>query len=98
MSGHAAKQPIVSGIPGQRRILLFNGEIYNHLKLYNSSTDTECLLPSLDRLGANFSNQLDGEYAIVIYDEKTGQTKVYVDPFQTKPIFWGNHQLPASTA
>jgi asparagine synthetase B (glutamine-hydrolysing) len=94
MSGYASHQPIISGESGCRRILLFNGEIYNHAKLLSTLSDTLCLLPLYDRLYENLGASLDGEYAIVIYDEKNEQVYLTVDPFLTKPLFIGTSKNP----
>jgi asparagine synthetase B (glutamine-hydrolysing) len=94
MSGKAIKQPLITGRPGQRLILLFNGEIYNHTNLHEGLADTECLLPLYQRMGSSICSKLDGEYAVVIYDEVKNQIEISVDPFLTKPLFLGTSSQP----
>jgi len=94
MSGQAIRQPLTVGQPGQRLLLLFNGEIYNHAELHLGSADTESLLPLYQQFDGSFSNILDGEYAVLIYNENKKQVDVYVDPFLTKPVFVGTSAKP----
>lgn len=94
ISGQTVQQPLVSGEPGSRRILLFNGEIYNYLDFIQSDADTKCLLPVSETLGDLYSQSLDGEFAALIYEEASNCLQVAVDPFLTKPLFIGRSQYP----
>lgn len=94
ISGQAVQQPLVSGSAGDRTVLLFNGEIYNHRELHNSLADTECVLPVLGQSWELAASRLQGEYAIAIYQERQSLLKVLVDPFLTKPLFWGRSDKP----
>lgn len=95
ISGLAVKQPRVEGSAGDRTVLLFNGEIYNHSRLHEASADTECLIPIIRRNDGSLCEVLDGEFAIVTYDERRQQLQVAVDPFLTKPLFIGRSADPA---
>ncbi len=91
-------QPMLSN--SGRYILVFNGEIYNHLdllnkynlnRLYNfkSRSDTEVILACIEILGINKTLQiLDGMYAICIFDNKTKQLYLVTDYFSQKPIYY----------
>lgn len=71
-------------------LLLFNGEIYNFLK-NNFLSDTDYLVNFFHQV-KNIKNEtrlLDGEYAILIYNEAQKCCDVYVDAFLTKPLFFG---------
>ncbi|HXU08605.1 MAG TPA: asparagine synthetase B, partial [Blastocatellia bacterium] len=59
--------------------ITFNGEIYNHESLrpeleakghrYRSRTDTETIIHLYEERGLDFVNELDGDFAIGIWDE-----------------------------
>ena len=85
ISGRAVTQPIRS--EGEKsKIILFNGEIYNHAQFSNSLTDTESLL---DYFNLNEPFKLLGEYAIFMFDEQTLSGKILTDAFLTKPLYIG---------
>jgi asparagine synthase (glutamine-hydrolysing) len=79
------------------KFLLCNGEIYNQLKLKESLTydfvsesDCEVLLPYFKKHGLKkLMSDLDGEYAFVIYDEKTDNVIAARDPMGIRPLFYG---------
>lgn len=95
ISGFAVRQPLTDGCDGNRTVLLFNGEIYNYSVVSNSVTDTECLIPLSRRFGDAFCGVLDGEFAVVVYNELMQQLQISVDPFLTKPLFIGRSSDPA---
>lgn len=74
--------------------LLFNGEIYNYKELIEkydlqmeTDGDSEVILKLYRRLGQEFFKQLDGEYAIVIYDERNNDILAVRDPIGIKPLY-----------
>ena len=93
ISGNAAVQPVVDGGGPTLRIVQFNGEIYNFGDFGPFATDTECLLPLYDKLGVGMARELDGEFAVVIYDAQRQSLLVFADPFLTKPIYLGSNTL-----
>lgn len=68
-------------------LLLYNGEIYNDWKRYNKTYgDAEYLNNFIKRFKySNFKN-LDGEYAIIIYDKVRNNLHLISDVFGTKPL------------
>lgn len=79
-------------------IIIFNGEIYNHLELrqnlqklrehpFRSRSDTETLLEGFLAMGADFFDQLDGEYAFVILSRDGKKLIAHRDPSGVKPLF-----------
>ena len=94
ISGRAIKQPLVCGAAGDRTVLLFNGEIYNHRELHDSLADTECIVPVMGQSWELAANALEGEYAIAIYNERQSLLRLLVDPFLTKPLFFARSDKP----
>ncbi len=67
--------------------LIFNGQIYNYdKKVYLS--DSYFVLDEYLEKGINFWKDLDGEYAIVIYDTNKNSVLFVTDIFGTKPLFY----------
>jgi len=62
--------------------LLWNGEIYNYDKSYDS--DSLYLFDFLKNDGVDNINDLDGEYAICYFEDS--KLHIITDPFYTKPI------------
>jgi asparagine synthetase B (glutamine-hydrolysing) len=89
MSGNAVAQPLCSGGDGAKLWTLFNGEIYNFKDLAHVDTDTECLAPAFRRHGITLGRELDGEFAVALYDETANALYVFTDPFLTKPLYFG---------
>lgn len=67
-------------------ICLYNGEIYNHIF---KKSDGENLIPLYKKYGPDFVKQLDGEWAIALYDFKKKLAVFATDLFATKPL-WRN--------
>jgi asparagine synthetase B (glutamine-hydrolysing) len=89
ISGTAAQQPIELKTSETTLHALFNGEIYNFCDFGAFSSDTQCILPAWLQYGMECGTKLDGEYAIVIYDEARQQLAVLTDTFMTKPVYYG---------
>src|SRR3954470_19066626 len=78
--------------------LVFNGEIYNHASLregleqrghiYASRTDSETILHLYEERGLDFVNDLEGDYAIAIWDEARAQLTLVRDRIGVKPLYF----------
>ena len=92
-----ANQPMFS--KDKNLIILFNGEIYNHLELRNnyfenyswsSSSDTETLLVMFERFGIDKTlNLIDGMFAISLYNKSTNELVLIRDRAGEKPLYFG---------
>ena len=82
--------------------LVFNGEIYNHARLraeleqrghhYASRTDSETILHLYEELGLDFVNDLEGDYAIAIWDADREQLVLVRDRAGVKPLYFYHHR------
>ncbi len=88
-------QPMFS--PDKNIVIIFNGEVYNfqklkqqYLKEYNfrSRTDTEVILYLYDKLGIEFVKELEGDFAIAIYDKKRFKIYLIRDRIGVKPLYY----------
>ena len=73
---------------------VYNGEIYNSSDYGAFESDGLCLLPAYRALGPRFVRELDGEFAIVIFDRSNATLFISADVLGTKPIhysFRGEH-------
>ena len=78
-------------------ILLFNGEIYNHLELrklylphhhFRGTSDTETLLELVESMGLDTAIELiQGMYAFVIYDQQLHEISISRDIPGEKPLY-----------
>lgn len=75
-----------------------NGEIYNYQQLqqqllpqyrFHSGSDCEVLLALWETYGEDMFEMLDGEFALVIYDDKRGEWIAARDPMGIRPLFYG---------
>ena len=94
-SGH---QPIVAG----DNVLIFNGEIYNHIELrkellargvvFRSRSDTEVVLRGYCAWGQEVVTKLKGMFAFAIWDNTQHRLFCGRDPFGKKPFYyhWSN--------
>jgi asparagine synthase (glutamine-hydrolysing) len=90
-------QPFVDEQTGN--VIACNGEIYNHLELratyensypFKSHSDCEVLVPMYKELGlARMCEQLDAEFAFVIWDEQKKKIMAARDPIGIRPLFYG---------
>ncbi|MBO3699084.1 asparagine synthase (glutamine-hydrolyzing) [Roseivirga sp. E12] len=96
---NAGDQPMIS--PANRYVLVFNGEIYNHLKLrkklpgysYRSHSDTETIAHALDSWGVNKTVEaLEGMFALVAYNLEDHSLNMTRDFAGIKPLFYGQNQ------
>ncbi len=84
----------------QRFAIVFNGEIYNYQTLkkqlqaqvpslqFVSTTDTEVLLYAYQHWGEAMLQQLEGMFALAIYDSQTQTTFIARDRFGVKPLYY----------
>src|ERR1041384_5275218 len=78
--------------------LVFNGEIYNHAAIreqlqsrghhYQSLTDTETILHLYEERGRDFVNDIEGDFAVAIWDAKREQLVLARDRIGVKPLYF----------
>lgn len=95
-TGH---QPMAS--PGGRWLLVYNGEIYNHLAIraeleadgaiaWRGHSDTETLVHGIERWGLEATLQRSvGMFALAVWDRKERQLHLARDRMGEKPLFYG---------
>ncbi|HVF22750.1 MAG TPA: asparagine synthase (glutamine-hydrolyzing) [Pyrinomonadaceae bacterium] len=82
----------------ERTWLVFNGEIYNHATLradletrghkYASRTDSETILHLYEERGLDFIHDIEGDYAIAIWDDARAQLVLVRDRIGVKPLYF----------
>lgn len=89
---HAANQPMISRCG--RYAILFNGEIYNHNELRRrldlvcrTGCDTETIVEGFAAHGAGIFDLLDGMFALVVVDIRSGEWWAARDRFGIKPLY-----------
>lgn len=94
----AGDQPMVS--PNGNFIIVYNGEIYNSADLVQwaaidttklrSHSDTEIILLCIEKMGIkNTLEQLDGIFAIAVYDKSNKSITLAKDHAGVKPLYYG---------
>ena len=88
-------QPITS--PDGRHVVVFNGEIYNHLDLrieleaighaFLTRSDTETVLCAYHEWGNEAWARLDGMFAVAIWDRRERRLTLARDPIGIKPLY-----------
>lgn len=87
ITGEITRQPFIK----DQTAIMFNGEIYNYLSLDpEAKSDGEVLSSLYKNKGTSFVSDLDGEYAIVIYDFPKKEVIFITDPFATKPLWYAS--------
>jgi asparagine synthase (glutamine-hydrolysing) len=81
--------------------LVFNGEIYNHATLregleqrghvYASRTDSETILHLYEERGLDFVQEIEGDYAIALWDANREQLLLARDRAGVKPLYYYHH-------
>src|SRR5437016_5800433 len=81
--------------------LVFNGEIYNHAELraglqqrghvYSSLTDSETILHLYEERGLDFVNEIEGDYAIALWDADRERLVLTRDRAGVKPLYFHQH-------
>lgn len=80
VTGELTMQPFVE----RNIVCLMNGEIYNH---EFEKSDGENIIPLYKKHGLLFPNQLDGEFAVALYDFDKDMVLFVTDRFATKPLW-----------
>lgn len=91
LDAEGGKQPMSLD---DRYTMVFNGEIYNHQELRRkyqlnctSNSDTETLLHLYRKVGPKFLDDVDGMFALAIYDKKEKQLFLTRDRAGKKPLY-----------
>ena len=78
-------------------VLVFNGEIYNHMDLrksldykFETETDTETLAVGLEKKGIKFIYELDGMFAFACYNKVNKKIWLVRDINGAKPLYYGH--------
>ena len=102
ITGNKITQPFINH--DNTLVVLFNGEIYNYKfyeKLFNKTyqTDGECLIDLYNNYGETFTQKIDGEFSIVLFDFIKNKIIVSSDIFATKPMYmaFNNDKFAIST-
>ncbi len=93
----SADQPMSSN--GGNSILMFNGEIYNHLQLrkeleaknikfHTSHSDSEVVLKGLEYYGKKFISKLRGQFSIFYVDKRKRNILLARDRVGQKPLYY----------
>jgi asparagine synthase (glutamine-hydrolysing) len=82
----------------ERIWLVFNGEIYNHSQLrvgleerghrYSSRTDSETILHLYEERGLDFIHDIEGDYAIALWDANRERLVLVRDRIGVKPLYY----------
>ena len=93
----AGHQPMSSG--SGRYVMVYNGEIYNHLQIrqqlgdttnFKGNSDTETILAAFDAWGVDKTlDKLKGMFAIALFDKQTGDLILMRDRLGEKPLYYG---------
>jgi asparagine synthase (glutamine-hydrolysing) len=78
--------------------ITFNGEIYNHERLrpglierghrYRSRADTETIIHLYEERGLDFVQELEGDFAIALWDENARRIVLARDRIGVKPLYY----------
>lgn len=78
-----------------RYVMVYNGEVYNYKEVAKSLDvelttycDSEVVIEAFAKNGIDFVHQLNGMFAMAIYEKKTGVLHLYRDRFGIKPLFY----------
>ncbi len=90
----AANQPMTSHCG--RYIMVFNGEVYNFKEIakklknrnWKTSSDSEVILEAFVAWGIDFVHQLNGMFAIAIFDKMEDKLFLFRDRMGIKPLFY----------
>lgn len=96
----SGNQPYIS--PCGEYVLVFNGEIFNFQSFYpeleakgfqfRSTSDTEVLLYLLMEYGLAVLKRLNGFFAFIFWDKKSGKSWIVRDRFGVKPLFYAQNK------
>lgn len=81
-----------------RYIIIFNGEIYNHIELrtelrvhgyeFATETDTEVILAAFDKWGVDCLARFNGMWAFVLFDKNRRKFFISRDRLGKKPLYY----------
>lgn len=87
------RQPMISG--DGRWLVVYNGEIYNHLELrrtlpgsWRTTTDTEVLLRLIEREGVEGISRAVGMFALAAWDRRERTLHLVRDRLGIKPLYF----------
>jgi len=91
-------QPLISSAAGHA--FVGNGEIYNYLEIrqqlpdyrFRTSGDMEAALALYERDGLRFVEELNGMFAIALFDETAKVLHLVRDRMGVKPLYWCRRQ------
>ena len=92
----SGNQPLFSH--DRSRSLTVNGEIYNHKQLraelkdptaFRTESDCEVIVHGYDEFGVDIASKLDGDFAFVILDDRTGDVYAARDPVGVNSLYMG---------
>lgn len=93
------RQPMTANIGGSAYTIVYNGELYNTQELRDilsaeysleTKSDTEVVLYSYIKWGADCVNHFNGIFAFAVYDEKNHRVFLARDRIGVKPLFYCN--------
>jgi asparagine synthase (glutamine-hydrolysing) len=99
------KQPLTDW--KRRATIIFNGELYGYQALrdqlkaqfqFQTRSDTEVILAAYLQFGEDLFDHIDGEFAFVIQDHRSGQILAARDGFGVKPLFFGSGDAKPANA
>jgi len=88
-------QPMFSS--DKRYVIIFNGEVYNHLDIrrefltdinFKSSSDTETVLYAYIKHGVSIFEKMNGIFALAIFDNEEDEIVIARDHFGVKPLYF----------
>lgn len=92
------KQPLTYHHKENTYHVVFNGEIYNYRELrriligygyqFETNSDTEVIAACFCHYGPEYVKELNGIFAIAIYDEQRNTLYLYRDRFGVKPLYY----------
>ena len=95
LAGH---QPMYSA--SKRFIIIFNGEIYNHLELkekltdieFRGHSDTETIVNYIERFGIDSIAEFNGIFGLCIVDIESEKLYLARDRFGVKPLYYSTQK------
>ena len=86
LTGDITAQPFTD--EDNKIICLFNGEIYNYKSFGDYPSDGFCLIDLYKKYDLDFVKELDGEFALCLFDFSKDIFIISTDVFSTKPLWY----------